>query len=452
MPPAAVEETPNALSSAFRQAARAARPAVVHVGVEVSPRAVRNDDPFRGFPFGDMFGVPEMRSRPSTGAGSGFIISDDGYILTNNHVVANASRVTVTLTDNRQFEAEVVGRDPNTDVAVIKIEASGLPSVRIGNSDVLDVGDWVLALGYPLTLGETVTAGIVSAKGRGIQIMGRNEGADAPLEHFIQTDAAINPGNSGGPLINLSGEVIGINSAIASPTGAYAGYGFAVPIQLAWRVAEDLMEYGAVHRPKLGVSIRDLSPADAEVFGLPAPTGAAVVSEPGEPARSAGVRMGDVIVAVDGDPVVDTSDLMARIALRQPGEEVVLELIRYGDRERARVKLDTFETAPVSRTSIPQESDRDSVGRLGFAARELSPEMASRAGLPDGGVYITGVDPSSGLAPTLRGSRIERVNGREISSMDDLRSAAGSIESGSVVSIVVRPADEAPMLMNYRAR
>src|SRR5690606_14965002 len=214
------------------------------------------------------------------GSGSGFIISRDGYVLTNNHVVESANRVTVTLTDNREFEAEVVGRDPNTDVAVLKIDAQDLPAVRLGDSDGLEVGDWVLALGYPMSLGETVTAGIVSAKGRSIGIMQKNDGASAPLEHFIQTDAAINPGNSGGPLINLSGEVVGINSAIAAATGSYSGYGFAVPIQLAKRVADDLIRYGAVHRPRLGVMIGDVTPADVEVFRLPGSSGAVVKSEP----------------------------------------------------------------------------------------------------------------------------------------------------------------------------
>src|SRR5690606_10585608 len=227
-----------------------------------------------------------------------FIISEDGYVLTNNHVVDNASRVTVTMTDRRQFDATVVGRDPNTDVAVLKIDATNLPVVRIGNSDEIQVGDWVLALGYPLSLGETVTAGIVSAKGKNIGIMGRNEEAAAPLEHFIQTDAAINPGNSGGPLVNLRGEAVGINSAIASPTGTYSGYGFAVPIRLAKRVADDLIEYGVVHRPRLAVVIHDVGPADIDAFSLPNAAGAVVQTLQDGPARDAGVQIGDVIGGV----------------------------------------------------------------------------------------------------------------------------------------------------------
>ncbi|MBA2670359.1 MAG: trypsin-like peptidase domain-containing protein, partial [Gemmatimonadetes bacterium] len=250
----------EALSSVFRGASRAALPGVVFVEVEsVSRSASTVPDQFRGTPFEDFFGGSRPQQQtPRQGSGSGFIISPDGYLLTNDHVVANATRVTVTLSDRRQFAAEVIGRDPNTDVAVLKIEASDLPVVRLGSAEGLEVGDWVLALGYPLSLGETVTAGIVSAKGRNLGIMRQNRNAAAPLEHFIQTDAAINPGNSGGPLVNLRGEVVGINTAIASPTGTYAGYGFAVPIQLARRVADDLIRHGVVHRPRIGVEIRDI--------------------------------------------------------------------------------------------------------------------------------------------------------------------------------------------------
>src|SRR5690606_10654158 len=221
-------------------------------------------------------GQPMPSPGPRSGSGSGFIISPDGYVMTNNHVVENASRVTVTLTDRRQFDATVVGRDPNTDVAVLKIDGDNLPTVQRGNSDELQVGDWVLALGYPLSLGETVTAGIVSAMGKNIGIMQRNENAAAPLEHFIQPDAAMNPGNSGGPPAHPRGEVVGMNTAIASPTGVYSGYGFAVPIRLAKRVADDLIRYGAVNRPRLGVEINDVAPADVQVFRLDGANGAVV--------------------------------------------------------------------------------------------------------------------------------------------------------------------------------
>jgi serine protease Do len=450
---AAAVAAPDALSSAFRTATRTAREAVVYVEVEAAPRAVRQlPEEFRGLPFGEFFGVPEVQPMPSRGSGSGFILSSDGYVLTNNHVVENANRVTVTLTDNREFDAEVVGRDPNTDVAVLKIDAKDLPAARLGSSDALEVGDWVLALGYPMSLGETVTAGIVSAKGRSIGIMRQNEDASAPLEHFIQTDAAINPGNSGGPLINLNGEVVGINSAIASPTGTYSGYGFAVPIQLAKRVADDLIRYGAVHRPKLGVMIADVTPADAEVFRLPSTTGAVVKSEPSGPARDAGMRMGDVITAVDGEPIVDTSDLMARIARRQPGEVVTLDLVRYGDRERVKVTLGSFDTAPVTRTSATEE-DRDAVGKLGFAVRELTPALAQQLRFEgSGGLVITDVDRMGPAPETLRGLRLERINGEEVKSLEQLRDIASDVKAGATVSVVGKLSTGEATIVNYRLR
>ncbi|MBW3573110.1 MAG: trypsin-like peptidase domain-containing protein, partial [Gemmatimonadetes bacterium] len=244
--PAAAVASANNLSGAFRAASSAAMPGVVHVRVTQAARSVSAQVPphLRGTPWEDMF-RGQGGGAPRAGSGSGFIMTPDGYILTNNHVVEGADRVNVILADKREFEARVVGRDPNTDIAVVKVDARNLPTVRLGDADALEVGDWVLALGYPLDLGQTTTAGIVSAKGRSIGIMGRS-GAEAPLEHFIQTDAAINPGNSGGPLVDLQGRVIGINSAIASPTGFYSGYGFAVPINLARRVAEDLMRDGRV--------------------------------------------------------------------------------------------------------------------------------------------------------------------------------------------------------------
>ena len=363
------------LSSAFRAASSAARGAVVQVRVETAARAVR------GTPFDEMFGG-RVQMPPQQGSGSGFILSADGYVLTNNHVVDDASRVKVVLNDKREFDARVVGRDPNTDIAVLKIEGRGLPIARVGDSDQLEMGDWVLALGYPLQLGQTTTAGIVSAKGRDIGIMERN-GATNPLEHYIQTDAAINPGNSGGPLIDLQGRVVGVNSAIASPTGYYSGYGFAVPINLAKRVADDLIRYGVVHRPMLGVEIRDAAPADAEVFGLRAPEGAVISSEPKAGARDAGLRLGDVIVSVDGGTVRNTGDLMEQVMRKQPGDEVVLEVIRYGRRQRRRGGPPGLRGRPSDaddRAAAPPPLRR---GRGGDGCGPLRPErFAADAGLP----------------------------------------------------------------------
>jgi serine protease Do len=447
---------PETLASAFRSASRAALPGVVHVQVEAAPRAVSRQMPdLRGTPFEDFFGGPrgpQGQPRPQMGSGSGFIISPDGYILTNNHVVEKATRVTVKLTDKREFKAEVVGRDPNTDVAVLKIEGRNLPTVRLGSAEAHEVGDWVLALGFPMSLDATVTAGIISAKGRSIQIMERNEEAQAPLEHFIQTDAAINPGNSGGPLVNLRGEVIGINTAIASPTGAYSGYGFAVPVELAKRVADDLIRHGVVHRPKLGVQIRDVSLADVEVFRLPSADGAAVVGQPEGPASEAGLRLGDVIVAVDGKKVDDTSDLMQMVALRQPGERVALDIVRYGDRERVAVKLGAFQAEPAERTAA-RTVERDALEKLGFAAEKVTPQIAQQLKLKNpGGVVVTGVDPMgpAARAGLPRGLQIERLNGKEIRDLRDLRAGAGSLQDGGTVSIIGRLPDGSQTIINYR--
>ena len=446
----------ESLATSFRTASRAALQGVVHVQVETTARqtAQRGGNPFEGTPFEDFFRGPQAPSspQPRMGSGSGFIITPDGYIMTNNHVVADASRVTVVTTDRREFDATVVGRDPNTDVAVLKIEATGLTTVPLGDSEALEVGDWVLALGYPLSLGETVTAGIVSAMGKNIGIMQRNEGAAAPLEHFIQTDAVINPGNSGGPLVNLRGEVIGINTAIASPTGVYSGYGFAVPIALAKRVADDLIRDGHVSRPRLGIQITDAAPADVEVFSLPSAAGAVVRGVQDGPARDAGVQLGDVIVAVDGREIRDSGELMERVALRQPGETVTLDVIRYGAREQVQVRLGAFEveTAPQTAGEQPREDD---VTRLGFAATELTPQLAAQLRVEgSGGVVITQVDPAGPAPANLRGLRVDRVNGREIVSVADLRDIAGELDSGDVVSVIGRTPDGEQTILNYRLR
>jgi serine protease Do len=446
----------EALANSFRNASRTALAGVVYVQVEAAPRQVsqRGRNPFEGTPFeffGDPYSTPSPQ--PRNGSGSGFIISPDGYVITNNHVVENANRVTVTLTDRRQFDATVVGRDPNTDVAVLKIDGNNLPVVRIGDSDALEVGDWVLALGYPLSLGETVTAGIVSAKGKNIGIMQRNTEAAAPLEHFIQTDAAINPGNSGGPLVNLRGEAVGINSAIASPTGTYSGYGFAVPIRLAKRVADDLIAYGTVHRPRLAVQIKDVEPADIEVFGLPNANGSVVSVVQDGPARDAGVQAGDVIVAVDGQPVRDTGDLMERIALMNPGDRVTLDVIRYGNRRGIQVTLGAFDSAPVATRPAVTQPERDAAAQLGFSAAELSPNLARQMEIDgSGGVVITQVDPQGPAPASLQRVRIQSINGTDVRTIDDIRAAARNLRPGSTVSIRGLTPTGEETVINYRLR
>jgi serine protease Do len=462
--PAAAVASANNLSGAFRAASSAAMPGVVHVQVTQAARNVSAQVPqeLRGTPWEDMFRGQQGGGAPRAGSGSGFIMSPDGYILTNNHVVEGADRVNVILADKREFEARVVGRDPNTDIAVVKVDARNLPTVRLGDADALEVGDWVLALGYPLDLGQTTTAGIVSAKGRSIGIMGRS-GAEAPLEHFIQTDAAINPGNSGGPLVDLQGRVIGINSAIASPTGFYSGYGFAVPINLARRVAEDLMRDGRVHRPMIGVEIRDATSADAEVFRLPSPNGAVVAAEPRGPAAGAGLRLGDVIVAVDGQAVGGSGDLMEMVMRKRPGDRVALDVIRYGARSRVELRLEEYQAEArlgaadrrgAAEGPRVEEAAAAEPGKLGFRAETVTPEIAQELGMERAeGVVVSAVDEAGPAADALRrGMVVRRVNGRPVRSLDELREAADAVRPGQAVSVQVRLPDGRETIVNYRAR
>ncbi len=450
-------EGANALSAAFRYAAQRDLPAVVHVEVQGhTERVASMQDPFAGTPFQGMFpGFGGRQAQPQRveASGSGFIFRPDGYILTNNHVVAGADKVRVVLQDKREFTARVVGADPNTDIAVIKIDGANLPVAALGDSDPLQIGDWVVALGYPLDLGATVTSGIISAKGRRIGILD-SKGAQAPLEHYIQTDAAINPGNSGGPLVDLTGRVVGINSAIASPTGYWSGYGFAVPIDLARRVADDLMRYGAVHRPKLGLSITDVAPADVQVYHLPNAAGAVVKQiVPPSPAADAGIQLGDVIVSVNGTPVSSSGDLLEQVARHAPGETVKLGIIRYGRSLSVAVKLGQLDAGATSRRAQSSASDESGMGRLGFAVQALTPDLADQLGLRrSSGVVVSDIDPSgaaarAGLRP---GMIIERMDGQPVRSPGDVQARARATRAGQAVSLLVRTQEGGELVINFR--
>ena len=450
--------TASRLSGAFRSAAATALPAVVQIQVQSMAEVSRARIPFvlPGAPSPDE---PQVQR----GTGSGFIIDADGHILTNNHVVEGAHSITVRLADGREYGAEVVGTDPNTDVAVVRVDpvdGESLPVSRFGDSDELKVGDWVLALGNPLGLDFTVTAGIVSAKNRNIGIL-RNETL-TQLEAFIQTDAAINRGNSGGPMVDLLGRVVGINSAIESPTGFFTGAGFAIPINLARKVASDLISYGVVHRPRLGISITEVDAADAEVYGLPQVSGAEISTVPqqGTPAAEAGLQIGDVIVSIDGQDIRNVAELQARVARLQPGETIDVAVIRYGERLTKQVRLGEFEQ--VAQASSPRSQAADSDMRLGFRVGPVPAQIAQAVNAPgDQFVAITEVDPVGPVATffgDVRGAGpiLLKINGRDVRSVADVQRIARSVEPGDVVSLVFMSTAGAnanqPTIYNYRVR
>jgi len=380
---------------------------------------------------------PPSGGAPATGSGSGLVLSRDGFILTNDHVVAEAAVVTVILSDNRRLVAAVRGRDPDTDIAVLKVDADDLVPARLGDSDSVAVGDWVLALGYPLGLSATVTAGVVSGMGRSLGLLERSPGTTAPLEHYIQTDAAINPGNSGGPMVDLAGRVVGVNSALASPTGYYAGYGFAVPINIARRVAEDLIRWGRVVRATLGVRTADVEPADARVYGLSAVAGAEVVGiDPAGPATRGGVELGDVIVAADAEPVPTAGHLREIVARHRPGEALRLQAVRYGRTMHVVVALGQLPAG--ARLSSPPPRHLGPA-RIGFAVRD------------DRGVIVSAVaryGPAAraGIRP---GQRILAINRRPVGTLREFEASLRALRSSLALSFRVLDPALGETIVNY---
>jgi serine protease Do len=400
------------VSGGFARIAERVTPAVVSIQAERDPRqrppTVGRGPGGRVPPGFDEFlrQFQQQQQEPVQADGSGFVVSRDGYILTNNHVVGDADRVTVTLTDHRVFKARVIGGDPTTDVAVIKIAGRDLPTTVLGEDSTTRVGDWVMAVGNPLGLDFTVTAGIISAKGRsGRDLPGLLDGGAAgptyAISDFLQTDAAINPGNSGGPLLNTRGEVIGINSAIASRTGFYSGYGFAIPISLARSVMDDLVKHGRVRAPVLGVSINEVSPEDAKVAGLARIEGVLVSGfnpAEGSPAERAGLEAGDVIVAADGRPVDRVSTLQRIVRTHEPGETVTVDVMRFGQRRSFKVRLVERPEAPTvtraaNRLPGPAAPTAGRVDRIGLTVEAVSAEFARESALEPGdrGLRVTDV-------------------------------------------------------------
>jgi serine protease Do len=408
-------------------------PAVVNVAVVGKTQAVDlrgnsprgGNDPLEEFlrRFGQQ--IPRGSLPPAQGQGSGFIVSPDGYILTNAHVVANADEVTVKTTDRREYTAKVIGSDGRTDVALLKIEAKNLPTVRLGNPSTLKPGEWVIAIGSPFGFENTVTAGIVSATSRAM--------GDGSITPFIQTDVAVNPGNSGGPLFNLRGEVIGINSQIYSRTGGYMGVSFAVPIDVANNVKQQLITNGKVTRSRIGVGIQDVDAQLAESFGLDRPRGALVsMVENDSPGEKAGIKAGDVILEVDGKVIDTSAQLPGLIANTKPGTEVKLEVWRNGGAKTLTARPEEIKEQGerVSRGG----AEPDAASKLGLAVRPLAPQE-KREAETDGNLLVEQVDGPAAAAGVRPGDIILGVNGAKVESVENLRDAAR--KSGKIVALLI---------------
>ncbi|MCX2738992.1 trypsin-like peptidase domain-containing protein [Pontibacter anaerobius] len=423
----------------FVNAAAAVTPAVVHIKTSYATQGANRS-------YFDLFGLPQSPV-PASGSGSGVLITEDGYIATNNHVVESASGIEVVLPDKRSFQAKLIGTDPSTDLALLKVDAEELPFVTLGNSDSVQVGEWVLAVGYPLSLSSTVTAGIISAKGRSIGILNQPSQdsfsdpdqvtGNTAIESFIQTDAAINRGNSGGALINTNGQLIGINAAIASQTGSYAGYGFAIPVNLMQKVVNDLQKYGEVKRGYLGVSFpapaaedqilkeRGIDPASVKgvyIMGVQPKSAAAV----------AGLEEGDIIQSINGARVASSTELSERIARQYPGDKLELTYLRNGRSRRTSVVLKGEEAEQLAE-SEDAGTARGLQAKLGATFEPVPDQVKQRYGLRSG-VYVTEVQRGGffDMAGIPRGTIITRVNGRRVNNLSDMSKAVEASRRGSV--------------------
>jgi Do/DeqQ family serine protease len=423
----------------FTVTAEMVNESVVHITAFGSPATVRGNqrlpDPFRDF-FGDEWDRFFQRpQRPRSdepqpiGTGSGVIINPNGYIVTNYHVIRNAERLNVTFLNKESFDAEVVGTDPSTDLGLLKVDREGLPALTLVNSDDVKVGEWVLAVGNPFNLNSTVTAGIVSAKARRINILTEQYA----VESFIQTDAAINPGNSGGALVNLKGELIGINTAIASPTGTYAGYGFAVPSNLVNKVVNDLLNYGKVQRAVLGVMIRNNNSLLAKEKGLDFTSGVyidSVVSA--SAADKAGILPKDVVTAIEGDEIVNAAELMEEIAERKPGEQITLTVIRNGEKIDLNVTLQGLESSKNARLASVDEEKI--LRELGGQFRTLTAEESRNLGI-EGGVVVEQLYPGKLLRDTRirEGFIITGVDREKVTTVEEFAEKLKASEGGILI-------------------
>jgi serine protease Do len=418
-------------------------PAVVNISVTGTRKVGGDDDEDMSQQFGGMdpfeffrrFGggggqhvVP--RQMPVHGLGSGFIIDPNGIIMTNAHVVKDASEVTVKLTDRREFRAKVLGADPKTDIAVIKIDAHNLPAVTLGDSKQLKVGEWVLAIGSPFGFDNSVTAGVVSATGRSLP-------TDAAVP-FIQTDVAVNPGNSGGPLFNTKGEVVGINSQIYSQSGGYQGVSFSIPIDLAAKVKDQIVAHGKVEHAKLGVSVQEVNQQLADSFGLDRPAGALVASvEKGSAADKAGLESGDVIRSIDGQQVISSGDLSAAVSADQPGHKATMQVWRKGKPMTITAALGNA-TDKVAKAETDSKSEGG--GKLGLAVRPLQPQERKQAGIGNGGLVVEDVAGPAAAAGVEPGDVILSVNGQSVSSVEQMRTIVS--KSNKSAALLVQRGDD----------
>ena len=425
----------KALNRAFTGIARRVTPSVVTIRTTttVSPRRMREAHPF--------FDTPVPRDLERTGFGSGIIMSSDGYILTNHHVTSGADGISVTLSDNREFEASVAGADSLTDVAVIKIDARDLSVARMGNSDDLQIGEWVLAVGAPLQFRSTVTQGIVSALGRELHII--SDASGYAIEDFIQTDAAINPGNSGGPLVNLDGHVVGVNTAIASVTGTFVGYGFAIPINLAKKVMDDIITHGSFRRGFLGIRLRPVDAGIADAMGLDRPKGVLIEEVLSDtPAEAAGLRAEDIIFSIDSQPVNRANQVQSIIARRSPDETVMMELQRGEKIVNLGVMLGERSSRPiVARAEAVQPGAAE---HYGLQVANLTAELAAGMNVPEdtGGVVVTevgrGPAREAGFAPDDIILRIrQRGLEQDIRNVEDFEMAISRLQTGRNASFVI---------------
>ncbi len=433
-------------SNEFVRVVKKAKPAVVNIRTEKSVsrgHSQFNNEMFN-HPFFEQFFGPQFRQRQfrnnqpriQQGQGSGFIISRDGYILTNNHVVEDADKITVRLSDESSHEARLIGSDPQSDIALIKINSSSrLPVLPLGNSDNLEVGEWVIAIGNPFGLDQTVTVGVVSAKGR--SEVGLNE-----YENFIQTDAAINPGNSGGPLLNAQGEVIGINSALYSRSGGYMGIGFAIPIDMAKSITRQLKNDGKVTRGWLGVVIQNIDDNLAESFGLKNNSGVLISEvQAGSPADDAGLRDGDIVLKVAGKRVDNVSELRNRIALIHPGKSTGLTIFRNGQKRNISVRIGE---QPNGFSKYSRENNAKFYDTFGLSFQKLTPEIARQFGYENRkGVIISDVaEMSSAARAGLRaGMLIEEVNRKPVKTVADIKNAIKKAGNPKKILLRVRTGD-----------